>query len=262
MDKEQEQFIKDNWMSMSVEALRKLFNEKYGTEYKTTAFHYHTNRMGLKKHTEHQYTLEEDEFLRNNSPLLSREQLTMEFNKHFGTNIKQSTINVRCCLKGWSASNDGRYKKGSVPWGKCTGGKEEWYEKYRAVEHTGFKKGHIPHNAKIIGAERIDSRTGRRVIKTEKGWKSVQTIAWETEQGKIPKGFRTMSVTGDINDTNIENLRLIDNSIQTVLMANRWHNKGAEIFDSGVAYAILYCLLKEKMGLNCWDFRNRYVLDR
>ena len=49
MTTEEEKFIIENWDEMSAEKLRKSFNETFGTEYKTTAFHYHTKRLGLKK---------------------------------------------------------------------------------------------------------------------------------------------------------------------------------------------------------------------
>lgn len=261
MDKEQERFIKDNWNSMSAESLRKLVNEKFGTEYKTTAFHYHTNRMGLKKHIEHQYTAEEDEFLRANSPLMTREELTKEFNNRFGISIKQNTINMRCCLKGWSASNDGQFKKGSTPWSKTKGGRDEYVKTLKGGNSKSFKKGLIPHNTKAIGYERIESRNGKIRVKTSDGWKSKSQAAWEQVYGKVPSGMHIISVNGDINNTNVDELRIIDNATQILLMSNGWHKSGAEIFDTGVEYAKLYYLLKEKMGINRWDFRNRYALD-
>ena len=126
-----------------------------------TAFHYHTNRMGLKKHIEHQYTAEEDEFLRANSPLMTREELTKEFNNRFGTSIKQNTINMRCCLKGWSASNDGQFRKGSTPWSKTKGGRDEYVKTLKGGNSKSFKKGLIPHNTKAIGYERKNPEMGK-----------------------------------------------------------------------------------------------------
>ncbi|SFU36937.1 HNH endonuclease [Butyrivibrio sp. INlla21] len=256
MTREQEQYITDNFGLMPVEALRNRFNKKYGTDYKVSAFHYHTKRLGLSKHIEHQYTAEEDKFLKENSPLMSREELTREFNSRFGTSIKINTINVRCLQRGWSASNDGRFKQGGVPWQKTKGGREEYVSKLKGGNSTSFKKGQVPHNTMPIGAERISSK-GEYVIKTENGWKSKRQLVWEKHYGEIPKGMRVVSVIGDKNDANLNNLRLIDNDTQTLLMANRWHKSGSDIFDAGVTYAKLYLLLKEQMGLNYWDFRNR-----
>ena len=254
MNKEQETYIIENFGSMSVEALRNRFNEIFGTTYKTTAFHYHTKRLGLGKHIEHQYTKEEDNFLRENSPLMSRKDLASAFNERFGTNIKAQTINVRCCLKGWAASDNGQFKKGSVPWEKSVS-KEYFLSRRKAAgnAHT-FPKGHIPHNTRPIGAERISCK-GELLVKTDDGWKAKRQLTWEENYGEIPKGMRVISVNGDINDTNIQNLRLIDNNTQLMLMTNNWNKSGSEIFDAGVMYAKLYFLLKEQMGLNHWDFR-------
>ena len=254
MNKEQETYIIANFDSMSVEALRKRFNEMYGTAYKTTAFHYHTKRLGLGKHIEHQYTKEEDSFLKENSPLMSREELTRAFNERFGTNIKVSTINVRCLSRGWTASSNGQFKKGGVPWQKSVS-KDYWLSQLRAADNAHkFPKGNIPHNTRPMGAERI-SYKGELLIKTEVGWKAKRQLAWEKHYGDVPKGMRVISVNGDMNDTNIENLRLIDNNTQLMLMTNNWNKSGSEIFDAGVMYAKLYFLLKEQMGLNHWDFR-------
>ncbi len=254
MTKEQERYIVDNFNLMSVEALRKQFNKKFETEYKTTGFHYHTKRLGLNKHIEHQYSKEEDEFLRTNSPLMSREDLAKEFNAKFGARIKQDAINMRCWKKGWSASDDGRFKKGSVPWQKMKGGREEYVSKLKGGNSTSFKKGRVSENARPIGTVRTSCR-GELLIKTDDGWKSKRQLAWEKQYGKVPKGMKVLSVNGDKNDTNVENLRIIDNQTQILLMSNRWHKSGAEIFDAGVAYAKLYFSLREKMNLTRWAFR-------
>ena len=124
MTERQKKFIIDHWSEMSAESLRKLFNETFGTDYKTTAFHYHTNKMGLSKHIEHQYTEEEDEFLKANSSKMSRKELQKLFNETFGTQIKLNTIIVRCLKLGCNAPSDGKFKKGSVPWEKSAGGRD------------------------------------------------------------------------------------------------------------------------------------------
>ena len=102
MTDKQKQFIIENWDKMSVRDLRKLFNKVFCTDYKETAFHYHTNRMGLKKfNSMHKYTKEQDEFLKNNSSKMSREELVNTFNKRFNLSINGNVIKVRCCNKNW-----------------------------------------------------------------------------------------------------------------------------------------------------------------
>lgn len=250
MTKEQKMFITDHWSEMSAESLRKLFNETFGTEYKTTAFHYHTNKMGLSKHIEHQYTEEEDEFLKFNSSKMSRQELVDLFNETFGTQIKLNTITVRCLKLGCNAPSNGQFKIGSVPWEKCPGGREEFLMKHRnGKPFPRFPKGHIPYSFKPVGSESVRGTTDKEkeiFIKTTEGWVTKRRLIWEEHNGKIPKGFKMVSVDGDKFNCDIDNLRIVDNDTMTVLMANRWNNKGAEIFDVGVAYSKLYTLLKEQ----------------
>ena len=258
MTTEEERFIIEHWNEMSVEKLRKLFNETFGADYKTTAFHYHTKRLGLKKMDVHKYTKEEDDFLRANSPKMTREELTFMFNEKFHCNIDSQAITVRCWKYGYQAQSDGQFKKGSVPWEKTKGGRDEYMKKYKAAPHYGWEKGHKPHNIKELGSERVMKDDGKIYVKTESGWIPKTEMVWREFNGDIPKGYRILSVNGAKNDTDIKNLRMIDNATQTILVANRWHDKGAEIFDVGVQYAKLYFTLKEQMGLNHYDFRNRF----
>lgn len=242
MTKQQERYIIRNFDHTSVEKLRKDFNEKFGTNYKTTAFHYHTDRLGLKKHTEHQYTALEDEFLRINSGLMTRQELTDRFNKEFGCSIKLNTIVMRCFKKGFKPLSDGRFKPGSVPWEKTKGGKEEWQKTLFGGNPHSFKKGHIPVNKKPLGTE--TERCDDIYVKTERGWVTKRTAVYEEVYGPIPSGYKVLNVYLDKDDISIENLRSVDNYVITVLMANDWLGKGPEIFDAGAKYAELKRALK------------------
>lgn len=111
MTQEQEQFIVENFDKMSVEQLRKTFNKKFAREYKPSAFYFNTQRLGLHKHIEHQYTEEEEAFLRINAPTMSRRELTQKFNETFCANIKEDAIVMRCWQKGYLAQHDGRFSK-------------------------------------------------------------------------------------------------------------------------------------------------------
>lgn len=109
MNDEQKQFIVSNFSKMSVESLRKLFNKKYGTNFKTTAFHYHTKRLGLDKWKEHLYTEEQEEFLKQNAPCVMRRRLTQLFNEKFGSSVSEDALVMHCWQRGYGALNDGRF---------------------------------------------------------------------------------------------------------------------------------------------------------
>lgn len=260
MTDEQKKFIVDNWDTMSVESLRKLFNKKYNTDYKVTAFHYHTNKLGLKKfNSMHKYTKEEDTFLKDNSPILSRQELTDAFNARFGLNIDISAITVRSLKLGANASTTGQFEKGGCPWDKCKGGRDEYMKKYSAVPgRNRFEKGHTPVNIRKVGSKRVDATTGKILVKQSDGsWKSISLLTWEKYNGAVPKGYHLLSVNGDVNDTDIKNLRIVTNATQILLMSNNWHKSGAEIFDAGVAYARLYFTLRDNLNLSRTELLNK-----
>lgn len=109
MSEEQEQFIIENFEKMSVENLRKTFNKKFNMNFKTTAFHYHTKRIGLDKWTEHVYTDEQEQFLAENAPVMIRRKLTQVFNETFNTYLKEDALVMHCWQRGYGALNNGRF---------------------------------------------------------------------------------------------------------------------------------------------------------
>lgn len=242
MDKKQEEYIRNHWNEMSSEDLRKQFNNIFGTSYKTTAFHYHTNRLGLSKWTPHKYTQEQDEFLKNNSNTMSRSELTEAFNKKYETHIKENAIIQRCFLNGWKPQTDGKFHDGSVPWEKTAGGREEYVKTLKGGNAASFRKGNIPHNTLDIGTVKWCGHLFR--TKTDDGWKTCLRLLWEQNYGKIPKGYAVISVDGDPDTKDVEKLRIIPNRTLTVLMSNNWYGKGAEIVDTGIAWSNLHFALK------------------
>lgn len=224
---------------MSCESLRKQFNEVFGTSYKTTAFHYHTKRLGLQKHIEHKYTSDQDAFLRDNSSKMTRKELVDSFNKRYGTSIKENAIVQRCFLRGWKAGSDGKFKVGGVPWIKSKGGREEYVAKLKGGNSTSFKKGHTSNFTFPTGTIRIWS--DEPMIKTDDGWKVWLRHLWEQEHGEIPDGYVVISVDGDRDTKDVSKLRMISNRTLTTLMSNNWVGEGEAIVDTG----IVWCTLRE-----------------
>ncbi len=243
MTKEQEAFILNN-ADMSISKLRKVFNEKFGTEYKDSIFYYHTKRLGVKKFSMHKYTKEEDDFLKNNAPKMTREELTNAFSEKFLADIDVQAIEVRCWKYGYGRSSDGKFHKGDVPWCKTQGGRSQYIKALKGGNSGSFKKGNIPPKVNPVG--KIVKTTQGNFIKTENGMKRLSVKIWEDANGKIPKGLKLVSVNGNPNETCIDNMRLVNNNVHVYLISNKWHDKGAEIFDTGTKYAELCMLLKGK----------------
>ncbi len=99
-----------------------------------------------------------------------------------------------------------RYTKGQEPWNKGIKGRNN------APKHTLFKNGHIPANYKPVGWTRIDSE-GYHWTKVEEGlngWVMTHRLAWEIENGPIPKGKFLRFIDGNKENWQIENLMLVD----------------------------------------------------
>jgi hypothetical protein len=106
-----------------------------------------------------------------------------------------------------------RYTKGRKPWNKGIKGSTQ------APEHTLFKSGHVPANYKPVGWTRIDSE-GYHWTKVEEGlngWVLTHRLAWEMENGPIPKGAIIRFKDGNKLNFDIENLFLIDPKQNMVL---------------------------------------------
>ena len=114
MSEGQEQFIKKHFDTMSVESLRKLFNKKFGLDFKTTAFHYHCKRLGLNKWTPHNYTKEQETFLKDYAPITRRRELTRKFNEQFNSSVKEDALVMHCWQRGYKALDDGRFAQDRI----------------------------------------------------------------------------------------------------------------------------------------------------
>lgn len=246
MTSDQERYIVDHWQKMSGETLRKQFNAKFGTSYKTTAFHYHTKRLGLSKHVEHKYTAEQDAFLCKNAPLMTRKELTDLFNRTYRAAIKENAIEQRCFLRGWKPKSDGKFQAGDVPWCKTKGGREEYVKTLKGGNSTSFRKGDIPYNVIDVGAVRLWGHELK--VKTDNGWENRLRHLWKQHNGEIPDGCVVISVDGDKLTNDPDKLRLISNKTLTALIANRWNDKGSVIVDTGIAWCELCDALKKAAG--------------
>lgn len=246
MTPEQEQFIRERFDSMSVESLRRLFNEHFGTNWKSTGFNYHTHKLGLRKCELHKYTEKEELFLEKFSSLLTREQLTKAFNKEFNTKISVDAIAMRCWQKGLKPFDDGKFKKGGVPWAKCKGGKDEYFSKLIKGPNSGsFKKGNIPPSLKPVGTESYSKKYGIKV-KTESGWKLKHILVWEENFGSVEKNEVVIFADGNKSNFDPSNLRKVSNRTFVRLHSNGWLDCGNPILlDTAISYCELANLLKE-----------------
>lgn len=148
-----------------------------------SSIYYHARKLGVKK---------TDEFIAE----ASREAVKTNhnFNKH-------------------------QFKKGQTPFNKGVP-QREWMKppSIEIGKATRFKKGHVPHNHKPIGHERI-TRDGYVEVKVrDNGYKKnfalKHRLVWEEHNGKIPEGHNVQFRDGNKQNCDINNLYLISRADQ------------------------------------------------
>ncbi|WP_418124297.1 HNH endonuclease signature motif containing protein [Chryseobacterium sp. PTM-20240506] len=108
----------------------------------------------------------------------------------------------------------GLFRKGQVPPNKGKKMSPELYERYK---HTFFKKEHIPHNAKkdwdeVLRKDGTGNEYWMIKIPTERKLIFKHVWLWESQNGKVKKGYNIVFRNGISTDCRIENLESISNS--------------------------------------------------
>ena len=146
--------------------------------------------------------------------------------------VKKSEAFLKSNLSGRTNLKKGfayRYPKGHIPFNKDKKMSKEVYEK---VKHTMFKKGSVPHNAKSAGSEILRKDKSSKeylMIKVpgERKLKHKHIHLWETENGKIRKGFNIVFKDGNTLNCIIENLECISNA--ELMQRNTIHRFPSEL---------------------------------
>ena len=138
-----------------------------------------------------------------------RRRLHEMFVEKFGrTDVSLVNIKALCTRKGWMTGRTGRFEKGAVPANK---GKSMPYNSNSA--RTQFKIGHLPHNTKYAGHERL-SKNGYVEISIEQtnphtGFHRRYVLKhrwlWERENGPVPDGMALKCLDGNKQNTDPSN---------------------------------------------------------
>lgn len=143
-----------------------------------------------------------------------RRQLHAEFCQQFQrTDIAFDNFKALCTRKGWRTGRTGRFPKGQTPANK---GKKMPFNAKRAA--TQFKRGHLPHNTRGAGHERIDNKDGYvvMIIDEVNPWTGAATRPvhkhrwlWEQQHGPLPDGMVLKCLDGDKTNTDPSNWEAI-----------------------------------------------------
>jgi hypothetical protein len=177
------------------------------------------------------YSQEMKQWLRDNVKGRSLNQLTEDFNEHFGTSFKTTQIGH---LKGdlnLRNGNDTKFKKGQEANNKGQKMSEAQREK---LKNKWFQKGHKPVNYREIGTEYINTDGYVMVKVTHNKWRLKHKVVWEEHHGPIPKGYVIVFLDRNITNCNIENLKLVKRSTLTRLTTLKLRSDNSIATEAGI----------------------------
>ncbi|WP_374447353.1 HNH endonuclease signature motif containing protein [Providencia sp.] len=156
------------------------------------------------------YTDDMCDWMRKNY-LLPLDQLTISFNKKFGTSRSKDAINgLRKRLK-LKTGRSGVFTKGHTPANKGKKG-------LKGANAGSFKKNNIPHNYQPIGTEVITTDGYIKVkIGHPRKWKHKHILVWEEHNGPVPKGHVIKFIDCNPLNCSIDNLMAITRSEHGVI---------------------------------------------
>lgn len=186
----------------------------------------------------HIYSDVEKEYLASIIPGRSYEEVRQLFNRRFVTSLTINQIAGELKRLGLKNGRQTRFYKGQRSWNEGRKG-------IRMSPHTEFKAGHMPHNHKPVGTERI-SKDGYLEVKVaeSKKWMGKHRIVWEQHNGPVPKGHVVVFADSDKMNFCPDNLILVSRAELAIL------NKRGMIFDNADATksGVLVAKVIQKIG--------------
>ena len=244
---EELKWIKDN-LDVGVFKNQKHFTDVFNALFNTNVSQQSMNNMLFRrkwsvktKHNTSQWTDEMTSWLKETYPNCNYDfvNLARDFNSVFNTNKSASCITKY--LERLEVHTP-RPKKGQI-------------------NKTTFKP-RTPHTKELpIGTIRYNS-DGRPFIKVklcegqnvhrnghnykEPWWKPLQKKIWEDAYGELPEGYVVCSLNGNPNDTNIENIGIVDKRGTAVMAKKGWWTDNRVITADATRWCNLYYIAKDR----------------
>ena len=171
------------------------------------------------------WTDEEIGFIREHAADMRCSDLLEMVNAEFGKsyelhqlyNLKSRlgirNLNVGTYRKGVHSSPNTEFKKGHK-----TGNKGISYQAGGRCRETQFKPGHMPHNHRPVGSERICYGKIQIKIAEPNKWEWLATLIWQSvNKQSLPRGHVIRFANGDITDYSPENLVAITKAQNAML---------------------------------------------
>jgi hypothetical protein len=218
---EQLEYLREGYLAMRVPELTEAFNLKFGSALSArtikSTLQNHKFRCGRptgsRKGERLEYTQEQEQFVREHYPRMSRAELTEAFNDRFGISktVQQVISFAKRC--GITCGRSGCFQPGTKPWNTGTKG--------LVPPNSGqFKPGSVPVNLKDEGFERVNVYGYIEVKISESNpytgaptrFKLKQIVVWEAAHGPVPKGHKLRFIDGNKLNCALENLELVSNA--------------------------------------------------
>lgn len=204
---------KQSWNTFP-EVIAETIKRKYGvdiTPAQVTSIckNHKFKRVSDKRLRKRNYSIEVQQYIEDHAKGTGPKLMAIELNERFGTNYTTQQIKTYYNNNGITSGTNGRFQKGHIPPNK---GKKLSQETRDKIEHTWFKKGHVPLNYRPVGSTRINIY-GYWEIKVREGswgWRLLHRVLWEQANGPIPKDKRIMFLNGNKQDCRLENLALVE----------------------------------------------------
>lgn len=192
------------------------------------------------------YSTEQEAFLKENAPKMSRKELTELFNQKFGTDKSINGIKSFCNSRGYNSSSDGKFQKGNVSW--QTGLRGDEFKSHYTKEsfHRGIEGMLQANKTKNLGDEVVIDGVPWIVTSLEYGVPfherrtPKRRVIWEQLYGQIPQDHCIVCLDGNQMNCEPSNLYCMPTRFRPLLAKNKWWFGNAEL----TLAAIKWCELR------------------
>lgn len=197
------------------------------------------------------YSVEQEEFLKVNAPIMSRKELTKQFNEKFGTSKSVLAIKSYCNNRGYNSSSDGKFQVNHASWQTGVRG-EDFKSHYTDESYTRMRKAVDEANkTHKLGDEIIIDGIPWIITSLDYGtplWERRQPkrrVVWERLHGEIPKDHCIICLDGNPMNCDPSNLYCMPIRFRTVIAKNQWWSSNAELTLAAIKWCELYYAIKE-----------------
>lgn len=245
---EQKAFIREIALGRYNDEIAELFNAKFGTNITEGQIKSFKNNNNIKSNVprrrytgdEGLFTKEQKQFILQHVKGRHNQELADLVNERFGISV--STAQIKSWKRNRGLSSGLRGSEGMDPPNK--GKPKTW----SGGEATQFKKGHVPHNYKPVGSERVngDGYVDIKIADPNK-WRGKHLVIWEQHHGRpVPKGYAVIFGDGDRRNFDPDNLILVSRKQLVALNKFRLIRNDANLTRTGLIMADLYQKISER----------------